>query len=140
METRIADQSTTYSYTIRPLGTKSHLCHGTPDQYRRDVSRLSIAHGRGATISRLHTIVGGYPVLLPEDSEKLVRDAYGIAWIGACNVRAVASTIEEWLRQGVPASNVFIRCMMAHVDYLNGKGLGPEFSDLDTLRDAFAAL
>lgn len=139
METRIADQTTTYRYAIL-VGHMRQTMNGTADQYRQDRNRIRFVWGRDAVLTGLFTVDGGYRVTLPEDSERIIRDAYGIAYVGACNATAVRNTIEGWLRQGVPADSLPIRCMMGQADFLAGRSLGPSFEDLTAIMDAYAAL
>ena len=59
------------------------------------------------------------------------EDAYGIAYIGASNPKGVENTLNHWKSQGLDESHPAVRAIQGHLDYLNGKGLGPEFDDLE---------
>jgi hypothetical protein len=61
------------------------------------------------------------------------RDAYYIAWIGACNPRAVGATYvkhSNTLGRQHPA----VRAIGDHHDFLKGESLGPSLADLESVK------
>jgi hypothetical protein len=63
--------------------------------------------------------------------DQLWRDAYNIAWIGASNPRGVRHSITQIFEAGFDDDHAAVRAIKGHLDFLEGRSLGPEFSDLD---------
>lgn len=65
---------------------------------------------------------------IPKD---IWRDAYGIAVVGASNPRGVARTMVNYIDEGVTLrDSPALRAIFGHLEFLLGKGLGPEMDDL----------
>jgi hypothetical protein len=66
------------------------------------------------------------------DDDQVWRDAYSIAWVGACNARAVARTLTHY-RDTYGANHPAVRAIAGHLAFLDHESLGPEFADLDAV-------
>jgi hypothetical protein len=69
------------------------------------------------------------------DDAQLWHDAYGIAWIGACNPLGVQHTLDQHYAQGFNEEHPAIRAIEGHLDFLKGRSLGPELADLGAVLD-----
>jgi hypothetical protein len=65
--------------------------------------------------------------------EKLWRDAYLIAWIGACNPNSVAKALAAHERDH-GADHPAVRAIRGHLEFLRGNSLGPSDEDLEAVR------
>lgn len=74
------------------------------------------------------------------DYDAAWRDAYGIAWVGASNPRGVQHTIDKHIAAGVDADHPAIQAMQGHLDYLEGRSLGPSSRVLQLVEDHHANL
>jgi hypothetical protein len=90
--------------------------------------------GSGLIAGREITAEQAREALPAEDADAVWEHAYHIAWIGASNPKGVERT---WLidatRHGQDHPGV--RAILAHLDFLHGQGIGPEFADFDAVRD-----
>lgn len=62
------------------------------------------------------------------------RDAYLIAVVGASNVKGVERTLESYRALGY-GNRVPVRAIRSHLEYLQGKGLGPLMDDYRAVLD-----
>jgi hypothetical protein len=68
------------------------------------------------------------------DETALWRDAYHIAWVGASNPKGVARTLQAH-QATFGADHIAVRAIRGHLDFLQGTSCGPEFDELDAVRD-----
>lgn len=62
------------------------------------------------------------------------KDAYLIAWIGACNKLAVSLILKRH-EATYGADHQAVRAIRGHLEYLEGDSLGPEMEDLRAVKD-----
>ena len=65
--------------------------------------------------------------------DRLWRDAYYIAYIGASNPRGVRHSLTQIVEAGFDDNHAAVRAIKGHLDFLEGRSLGPEIADLDAV-------
>ena len=98
----------------------------------------TVAANAGITAGRLMNLTltwcGLARIATPEQHAVAYRDAYLIAWIGACNAKAVQRSLSEH-ETVLGEAHDAVAAIRGHLDYLRGKGLGPETDVLVRVRD-----
>jgi hypothetical protein len=62
------------------------------------------------------------------------KDAYLIAWIGACNQLAVKLILQRHAAT-YGADHQAVRAIRGHLEFLEGNSLGPEMEDLRAVKE-----
>lgn len=60
----------------------------------------------------------------------LWEDAWHIAWVGGSNITGITHTYNKWSNL-YGANHPAVLAIKGHLDFLHGRGLGPEFDVLD---------
>lgn len=68
------------------------------------------------------------------DQDPAWRDAYHIAWVGACNPNGVQLTYVKHVER-LGSDHPAVRAIRDHLGYLNGESLGPSFEDLEIVTE-----
>jgi len=74
------------------------------------------------------------PAPTTEQVDRAWNDAYLIAWVGASNPQGVARTMAPH-RGILGPEHPAVKAISGHLAFLHGHGIGPEFDELDAVRD-----